>query len=105
MFLQTLGGAIDGREQRADYLADPFLVSMALLAGRTVWLRAAATTCCSGSSPRSRSSSHFNASHYDVVGDGRYISPALPLLYTSIGLAVDAATAWRRRRAGVGGWW
>ena len=54
---QTLGGAIDGREQRADYLADPFLVSMALLAGRGRSGARRATTCCSGSSPRSRSSS------------------------------------------------
>ena len=40
----------------------------------------------------------FNAAHYDVIGDGRYIAPALPLVYASIGLLiVDLAASLRTR--------
>jgi 4-amino-4-deoxy-L-arabinose transferase-like glycosyltransferase len=102
MSYQTLGGALDGRDGAADYLRDPFLLATAglALAGMAwaawrgyslpLWLVASFSLILP----------IFNASHYDVVGDGRYVAPALPLVYASMGLlVVDAARATRRRLA------
>ncbi len=99
MFLQTLGGALDSREGAAAYVRDPALVATAGLAiagmvwaarrgySLPVWIVGSFSLILP----------LFNASHYDVVGDGRYVSPALPLIYASIGLlVVDAGRALRR---------
>ena len=100
MSYQTLGGALDARSDDADYLTDPSLLGFAALAIAGVGWAARrgyslplwAIVSVSLILPL------FNATHYDVVGDGHYVAKALPLIYASIGLlAVDLVRGARQR--------
>ena len=100
MSYRTLGGALDSRRGASDYLLDPALLATAALALVGV-VRAARR----GYSlpiwvivPFSIILPVFNATHYDVEGDGRYFSPALPLIYACIGLLIVEGTAALQRR-------
>lgn len=92
----TLGGAVDERSGPAAYLADPYLVVMTLLgvAGLAwaavrhryrlpLWLGASFALILPV----------FNANHYDVEYDGRYVVPLLPMVYACIGLLL--VDGWR----------
>ncbi len=92
----TLGGAVDERSGPAAYLADPYLVMMTLLgvAGLAwaavrhryrlpLWLGASFALILPV----------FNANHYDVEYDGRYVVPLLPMVYACIGLLL--VDGWR----------
>lgn len=97
----TLGGAVDERPGPAAYLADPYLAVMSLLgvAGLAwaairhryrlpLWLGASFALLLPV----------FNANHYDVEYDGRYVMPLLPMVYACIGLLlVDGWRAVARR--------
>jgi 4-amino-4-deoxy-L-arabinose transferase-like glycosyltransferase len=92
----TLGGAVDERSGPSAYLTDPYLVVMSILgmAGLAwaairhgyrlpLWLGASFALILP----------IFNANHYDVEYDGRYVIPLLPMIFACIGLlAVDG---WR----------
>ena len=92
----TLGGAVDERAGPAAYLADPVLVVTSLLgvAGLAwaatrhryrlpLWLGASFALILP----------LFNANHYDVEYDGRYVVPLLPMIYACIGLLL--VDVWR----------
>lgn len=95
----TLGGAVDERKGIAGYLTDPQLVATSLLAfAGTLWAasrhRYTLPIWLVGSF--AALFPIFNANHYGVEYDGRYVLPLLPMLYTGIGvLAVDAARSIR----------
>jgi hypothetical protein len=103
MLYGTLGGAVDERPTPAAYLSDPWLLATATLATAgfvwaavrhrymlPVWLLGSFALVLP----------LFNANHYDVEYDGRYVVPLLPMLYAGIGLlAVDV---WRAARARIG---
>ena len=100
MSFQTVGGALDGRAGPSAYLTDPVLVATAVLAVvGMIWaarrgysLPIWALLSCALILPL------FNATHYDVVGDGHYVAKALPLVYAAMGLLfVDAARIARDR--------
>ena len=92
----TLGGAVDERSGSSAYLADPYLVTMSILgiAGLAwaairhgyrlpLWLGASFALILP----------IFNANHYDVEYDGRYVIPLLPMIFACIGLMV--VDGWR----------
>jgi hypothetical protein len=96
----TLGGAVDERDGRFSYLTDPILAAFTLLsiAGLVVaarrhayrlplWLMASFALILPV----------FNANHYDIEYDGRYVVPLLPMLYAVIGLLV--VDAWQAARS------
>jgi 4-amino-4-deoxy-L-arabinose transferase-like glycosyltransferase len=87
----TLGGAVDERSGSSAYLTDPYLVTMSILgvAGLAwaairhgyrlpLWLGASFALILP----------IFNANHYDVEYDGRYVLPLLPMIFACIGLMV-----------------
>ena len=87
----TLGGAVDERDGRADYLTDPILLGYSALgiAGLAwaalrhgyrlpLWLGASFALILPV----------FNANHYGVEYDGRYVLPLLPMIYAAIGVLV-----------------
>lgn len=96
----TLGGAVDERSGPMAYLTDPTLVATSLLGivglawaavryryRLPLWLGASFALIMP----------IFNATHYDVEYDGRYVLPLLPMIYAAIGLlTVDL---WRLGRA------
>lgn len=97
----TLGGAVDERSGPRGYLTDPFLLVMSGLgiAGLAwaairhgyrlpLWLGASFALILP----------IFNANHYGVEMDGRYVIPLLPMVYASIGLLL--VDAWRAVEAG-----
>ena len=100
MSYRTLGGALDSRRGASDYLLDPALLATAALAlvgivraarrgySLPVWVIV----------PFSIILPIFNATHYDVEGDGRYFSPALPMIYACIGLLIVEGTGALQRR-------
>jgi len=92
----TLGGAVDERSGPAAYLTDPYLLLMTALgiAGLAwaavrhryrlpLWLGASFSLLLPV----------FNANHYDVEYDGRYVMPLLPMIYACIGLLL--VDGWR----------
>ena len=97
----TLGGAVDGRKGVAGYLADPqLLATSALAATGTLWaaVRYRYTLPLWIIGSFTLLFPIFNANHYDVEYDGRYVLLLLPMLYTAIGvLAVDVTRSVRRR--------
>jgi 4-amino-4-deoxy-L-arabinose transferase-like glycosyltransferase len=97
----TLGGAVDERSGSSAYLADPALVVTSILgvAGLAwaatrhryrlpLWLGASFALILP----------LFNANHYDVEYDGRYVVPLLPMIYACIGLLL--VDGWRAAVAG-----
>jgi len=101
MSYRTLGGALDSRRGPADYLLDPaLLATVALaLAGVVYAARRGYSLPIWVIVPFSIILPIFNATHYDVEGDGRYFAPALPMIYACIGLlVVEGAGALQRRR-------
>jgi 4-amino-4-deoxy-L-arabinose transferase-like glycosyltransferase len=99
----TLGGAVDERNGPAAYLTDPVLaaaslVSIAGLAWAVIRRRYTLPLWLLGSFALILPL--FNANHYDVEYDGRYVVPLLPMVYATIGLlAVDT---WRSAAARIG---
>lgn len=100
MAYHTLGGALDRRGLFGVSVVDPSLVLIAALstvglfwaARRGYALPLLVVVTFSVILPV------FNAAHYDVIGDGRYFAPALPLIYTAVALTLsDVAMALRRR--------
>ena len=102
MSFQTLGGAVDSRGGAISYLTDPALIAAAVLAvvgiiwaarrgySLPLWALASVSIVLP----------LFNATHYDVVGDGHYVAKALPLVYAAMAvLVVDLARAAQRRLA------
>jgi 4-amino-4-deoxy-L-arabinose transferase-like glycosyltransferase len=92
----TLGGAVDERPGPSAYLTDPLLVVYSLLGVAALawaamrhryrlplWLGASFALILP----------IFNANHYDVEYDGRYVVPLLPMIYSCIGLLV--VDGWR----------
>jgi 4-amino-4-deoxy-L-arabinose transferase-like glycosyltransferase len=92
----TLGGAVDERPGPSAYLTDPYLGVMSILgiAGLAwaairhgyrlpLWLGATFALILP----------IFNANHYDVEYDGRYVIPLLPMIFACIGLM--ASDGWR----------
>jgi hypothetical protein len=100
MLYGTLGGAVDERPTPSAYLADPLLLATATLAtAGLVWaaVRHRYTLPIWLVGSFALILPLFNANHYDVEYDGRYVLPLLPMLYTGIGLlAVDG---WRAAQA------
>jgi hypothetical protein len=97
----TLGGAVDERSGAAAYLSDPVLAAISLLgiAGLAwaairhryrlpLWLGASFALILP----------IFNATHYDVEYDGRYVLPLLPMIYATIGLLVVDVGRFARTR-------
>jgi 4-amino-4-deoxy-L-arabinose transferase-like glycosyltransferase len=98
----TLGGALDERSGTSAYLTDPYLIGMSMLgvAGLAwaavrhryrlpLWLGASFALILPV----------FNANHYDVEYDGRYVVPLLPMVYACIGLLL--VDGWRAAVARV----
>jgi hypothetical protein len=92
----TLGGAVDDRPGASAYLLDPLLAATSLLGvvglawaavrhryRLPLWLGASFALILP----------IFNATHYDVEYDGRYVVPLLPMIYAAIGLLV--VDTWR----------
>ncbi|MFN8634400.1 MAG: glycosyltransferase family 39 protein [Chloroflexota bacterium] len=102
----TLGGAVDERPVPRGYLTDPFLLVMsglgiAGLAWAAMRHRYRLPLWLGGSFALILPI--FNATHYDVEYDGRYVIPLLPMIYAAIGLLlVDGGRAARRRFRSVG---
>jgi 4-amino-4-deoxy-L-arabinose transferase-like glycosyltransferase len=100
----TVGGAVDERKGVAGYVADPQLIaSSALTIAGTLWAafrhRYSLPLWLVGSF--SVLFPIFDANHYDVEYDGRYVLPLLPVLYTGVGiLAVDITRNTRRQSTG-----
>ncbi len=87
----TLGGAVDERESTFEYLTDPWLVATSLLAvAGLVWAarrhRYTLPLWLGGSFALGLPI--FNANHYGVEYDGRYVLPLLPMVYAAIGVLV-----------------
>ena len=101
----TLGGAVDERMGVAGYLTDPeLLATSALVAAGALWAasRHGYTLPIWLVGSFAALFPIFNANHYGVEYDGRYVVPLLPILYTGLGvLVVDAARAAASRLAGV----
>lgn len=99
----TLGGAVDKRRGIAGYLADPQLIAASVLAiVGMIWaaLRYRYTMPLWLTGSFSLLFPVFDANHYDVEYDGRYVLPLLPMLYTGMGLvAVDATRTMCRHLA------
>jgi hypothetical protein len=99
MFYHTLGSGLDGRGALGIEDSDPSLVAMAVLAAIGV----AWATVRGHVLPIMVVVSFaiilpiFNSTHYDTMGDGRYVSLALPLVYSGMGLAIVDATRWASR--------
>jgi 4-amino-4-deoxy-L-arabinose transferase-like glycosyltransferase len=99
----TLGGAVDDRDGPAAYLTDPTLVATSVLAivgsvwaarrrgyALFFWLLGSYTLLFP----------LFDANHYDVAYDGRYVMPLLPMIYAAIGVLIVDVGAWARSRLG-----
>jgi 4-amino-4-deoxy-L-arabinose transferase-like glycosyltransferase len=97
----TLGGAVDDRDGPADYLTDPALIATSVLAvAGSIWAayrrRYSLLFWLLGS--YTLLFPLFDANHYDVAYDGRYVMPLLPMLYAAIGtLIVDVGSLARGR--------
>jgi glycosyltransferase AglD len=106
MLYGTLGGAVDERPSATAYLTDPLLLATAALTVAGVgwaairhryrlplWLLGSFALILP----------LFNANHYDVEYDGRYVVPLLPMFYACIGLlVVDTWSAARQRLTSSG---
>jgi 4-amino-4-deoxy-L-arabinose transferase-like glycosyltransferase len=102
----TLGGAVDDRDGASGYLTDPLLAATSVLAiAGAGWAlirrRYSLAFWLIGS--YSLLFPIFDANHYDVEYDGRYVMPLLPMLYAMIGMLVADVWLWARSRISAAG--
>jgi hypothetical protein len=85
---RLLGGAVDVRADTAAYLADPLvLLAVALTLVGTVFALARGSSILIVGLPYALLFAYVN-SKYQLVPNGRYLTPILPLGFAAIGLAI-----------------